>query len=193
MTPPSAEGAFTRRSARRRRALAPPGAIAARQNGSSGEEYRVGPGHPPREYQFRPGQSGNPNGGNGKSRSRSKLLRDLKAVFERALNEKVKRGERAEIMTKFEAGCKELATQFAEGDHRARRDVLAYAPKLGIDLTADRGDRRYVDENSEVELRQALLDRGIPTRLLPPIDAAGLEPPPDPPLPPNAEEREKAQ
>jgi len=27
------------------------------------QEYRVGPGHPPKEYQFQPGQSGNPKGG----------------------------------------------------------------------------------------------------------------------------------
>ena len=24
--------------------------------------YKVGPGHPPKEFQFKPGQSGNPNG-----------------------------------------------------------------------------------------------------------------------------------
>jgi hypothetical protein len=28
----------------------------------SDPEYRVGPGRPPKEYQFKPGQSGNPNG-----------------------------------------------------------------------------------------------------------------------------------
>jgi hypothetical protein len=131
--------------------------------------------------------SGNPKG----AKPKSKLLRDLKAVFERALNEKVKRGERAEMMTKFEAGCKELATQFAEGDHRARRDVFDFAAKLGIDLTAGRGGSdRHVDVRSEAEQRQALLDRGIPARLLPPIDEAGLEPPPDPPLPPDADKEE---
>lgn len=189
MKPFPTEGEVTRRSDRRRHARAPSDATTARQNGSSGEEYRVGPGRPPREYQFKPGQSGNPNGAKGKS----KLLRDLKAVFERALNEKVKRGERSEIMTKFEAGCKELATQFAEGDHRARRDVFDFAGKLGIDLTAGRSGDRHVNENSEAALRQALLDRGIPARLLPPIDEAGLEPPPDPPLPPDAEKEENKQ
>ena len=28
----------------------------------SEEEYKVGPGRPPKEYQFKPGQSGNPKG-----------------------------------------------------------------------------------------------------------------------------------
>lgn len=26
------------------------------------KSYKVGPGHPPKEFQFKPGQSGNPNG-----------------------------------------------------------------------------------------------------------------------------------
>lgn len=188
MKPPPGEDQITPHSKRRRHAPAPCDPTTARHNDSSGEKYRVGPGHPPREFQFKPGQSGNPNGGKGKSKSKSKakLLRDMRAVFERALDEKVKRGD----MTKFEAGCKELATQFAEGDYRARRDVFAYAPQLGIDLKAGRGSAGHREVSSEAEMRQALLDRGIPARLLPPIDEAGLEPPPGPPLPPDVEEEE---
>jgi hypothetical protein len=32
------------------------------QTGTSDQEYKVGPGSPPKEYQFKPGQSGNPKG-----------------------------------------------------------------------------------------------------------------------------------
>ena len=32
----------------------------------SDEEYRVGPGRPPKEFQFKPGRSGNPQGANRK-------------------------------------------------------------------------------------------------------------------------------
>jgi hypothetical protein len=186
MKPPPAEGEVTRRSKRRRHARASSDATTARQNVSSGEEYRVGPGHPPREFQFKPGESGNPKG----AKPKSKLLRDLKVLFARALNKKVKlqRGERAEIITKLEAGFNELASQFAEGNHRARRDVFDFAAKLGIDLTASQGNGRRVEASSESELRQALTDRGIPARLLPPIDEVDLEPPPDPPLPADIEE-----
>lgn len=168
----------TRRS-KRRRERKPGEAPVAPGAPSSGEEYRVGPGHPPKQYQWKPGQSGNPTGG----RRKDKLADDVKALFERALNEKVKlkRGERAEIITKLEAGFKELASQFADGDHRARRDVFDYAGLLGVDLTARQGKGRHVDVITEGEFRQALLDRGIPTRWLPPVDEAGLEPPPDAP------------
>jgi hypothetical protein len=40
------------------------------------QEYRVGPGRPPREYQFKPGQSGNPKGARRKPKS---IAPDLKA------------------------------------------------------------------------------------------------------------------
>jgi hypothetical protein len=171
------------RPSKRRRVPQPSEAPSSSHTPSANEEYRVGPGHPPREFQFKPGMSGNPKG----AKPKSKLLRDLKVLFARALNKKVRRGERAEIITKLEAGFNELASQFSEGDHRARRDVFDFAAKLGIDLTADRGSDRHVDVSSEAELRQALFDRGIPARLLPPIDEAGLEPPPEPPLPPDGE------
>lgn len=190
MKPPPAKGEVTRRSKRRRRhARAPTDATTARQNASPGEEYRVGPGHPPREFQFKPGVSGNPKG----AKPKSKVLRDLKVLFERALNKKVKLrpGERTRIITKLEAGLDQLGDQWAKGDRYARRDVFYYAEKLGIDLTASQGNARHADVSNEAEFWQAVRDRGIPLRLLPPIDEAGAEPPPDPPLPPDEDESER--
>jgi len=95
-------------------------------------EYRVGPGRPPREHQWKPGQSGNPRG------KRPSMLPDLKALFERALNNKVKltHGEREEIATKLAAGMDMLVDQFVAGDARARRDVIAFANLLGVDLAS---------------------------------------------------------
>ena len=162
-----------------------PNAAIASPNYSSDEEYRVGPGRPPREYQFKPGQSGNPKGAKPKAKS---PVPDLKILLERALNKKMKRGERDMVITKLNAGCNKLADQFADGDHRARRDVFDYAKILGIDFTARQGKARAADVITEAEIRQALLDREIPARLLPPIDEAGLEPPPDPPLPSDDED-----
>jgi len=100
-------------------------------------EYKVGPGRPPREFWFKPGQSGNPKGA---SRKRSSIAPDLKVLLERALNKgvKLRRGEREKIFSKAAVGIDALVNQFAKGDHRARRDLIVLAEKLGVDLTAGR-------------------------------------------------------
>ena len=103
------------------------------------EDYRVGPGRPPKEYQFKPGQSGNPKGARRKPRS---IALDLKALFERALSGKatLRQGEHQKIITKAAAGIEHLVDQFAKGDRHARRDLLALAERLGVDLVAGQGD-----------------------------------------------------
>jgi hypothetical protein len=103
------------------------------------QEYRVGPGRPPKEYQFKPGQSGNPKGARRKARS---IAPDLKALFERALSATVtlRQGERDKIMTKAAAGIEQLVNQFAKGDRHARRDIFALAATFGVDLVAGQGD-----------------------------------------------------
>jgi Family of unknown function (DUF5681) len=102
------------------------------------QDYRVGPGRPPKEYQFKPGQSGNPKGARRKPRS---IAPDLKALFERALSAKVtlRQGEREKIITKAAAGIEQLVNQFAKGDRHARRDLLALAARFGVDLMAGQG------------------------------------------------------
>jgi hypothetical protein len=109
------------------------------KTGASDQEYRVGPGRPPKEYQFKPGQSGNPKGARRKPRS---IALDLKDLFERALGAKVmlRQGEQERIITKAAAGIEQLVNQFAKGDRHARRDLIALAGKLGADLLAGQGD-----------------------------------------------------
>ena len=89
----------------------------------SDQEYRVGPGRPPREYQFQPGQSGNPKGAARKPKS---IAPELGAILERSLNGKVtlRQGEKEKIVTKIAAGIEQLVTQFAKGDRHARRDLF---------------------------------------------------------------------
>jgi hypothetical protein len=105
----------------------------------SDHEYRVGPGRPPKEYRWKPGQSGNPKGARPKPRS---IVPDLKALFERALSGKVtlRQGEQEKIITKAAAGIEQLVNQFAKGDRHARRDLLALAARLGVDLVAGQRD-----------------------------------------------------
>ena len=97
--------------------------------------YDVGYSRPPKQFQFKEGQIGNPEGINRKASASIAL--DLKALLERALNEKIKlgRGECDQIVTKAKAGVERLVDQFANGDARARRDLILLCEKLGVDLT----------------------------------------------------------
>src|SRR5262245_10535277 len=101
----------------------------------SDQDYKVGPGRPPREYQFKPGQSGNPKGSKRKPPS---MELDLKVALERALNKpiKVKQGEKERILSMAVAGIEQLVAQFVKGDRHARRDLIALADRLGVDLMA---------------------------------------------------------
>ena len=100
------------------------------------DEYRVGPGRPPKEHQFKPGQSGNPRGAKRKTQS---IAPDLMAALEKALNAKIKVDDREQLITKATAGIEKLVDEFAAGDRHARRDLIAVAKILGVDLTAGQG------------------------------------------------------
>jgi hypothetical protein len=102
------------------------------------DPYQVGPGRPPKEHQFRPGQSGNPSGARRKKSPTSSLLPDVKAILEAALRTKValQQGEKARVLTKLDAGIEQLVHQFASGDRYARRDLIVLAKQLGIDLVS---------------------------------------------------------
>jgi hypothetical protein len=154
--------------------------------------YSVGFRRPPKEHRFKPGQSGNPSGARATDTS---LAADLEALVKRELHSTadLPRGQREQIVTKLAAGIQTLVDQFVDGDYRARRDLLAIAEKRGIDFGARRAKARRVDPTNAAEIRQALIDRGVPQRLLPPTDDGGLDPPPDPPLPPDAEKENDKQ
>lgn len=104
------------------------------QNEAEGaDHYKVGPGRPPREHQWKPGQSGNPKG-----RKRNSPSADpaLKAALQRALNSRVtlKQGDREQVVSCAEAGIRQLVAQFARGDRHARRDLFTCAERLGVTL-----------------------------------------------------------
>jgi Family of unknown function (DUF5681) len=124
------------------------------QTETSDQGYKVGPGRPPKEHQFKPGQSGNPKGAKRKTPS---MAPDLKLALERALNKpiKLKQGEKERLVTMAVAGIEQLVAQYAKGDHRARRDLIALAEKFGVDLMA--GQQQAIQEalaiNQEAILR----------------------------------------
>jgi hypothetical protein len=120
---------------------------------AAAEPYKVGPGCPPKEYQFKPGQSGNPKGAKKKQPS---MDTDLKTSLERALNAKVtvKLGEKQRTMTKGQMGIEQLVNQYAKGDRHARRDVIDLAGRLGVDLTM--GQRQGIETALSVAQQQIL-------------------------------------
>ncbi len=125
----------------------------------SDEEYRVGPGCPPKEYQFKPGQSGNPKGAKRKSPS---LIHDLRKVLETVLNQKitVTQGESERIMSVWAAGMSQLSTRLAKGDRHALRDLIWLAEKLGFDLSTP---QKAPDETLAQD-HQAILDAYVARR-----------------------------
>ena len=112
----------------------------AADTGTSDQEYKVGPGRPPKEHQFKPGQSGNPKG---RKRKPPSIAMDLKALLGGALSNtiKLKQGEREQIVTMAAAGIEQLVVQYAKGDRHSRRDLFWLADKLGVYLVPDESSR----------------------------------------------------
>ncbi len=110
---------------------------------SVAKRYDVGYGRPPKQFQFKKGQTGNPEGINRKA----SIMPDLRAIFERALNARVlRRGERDKVETKAAVGIEQLVDQFAKGDPRARRDLILLCEKFGVDLTNRKALESALDE-----------------------------------------------
>jgi hypothetical protein len=99
------------------------------------DDYKVGPGRPPKETRWKKGApSPNPKG---RPRNNAALTPDVKKLFEKVLNRKVlmTRNGQQVALAKLELGFEQLANQFAKGDRHARRDVFTYAAQLGVDFT----------------------------------------------------------
>jgi hypothetical protein len=124
------------------------------------EGYRVGPGRPPKEHQWKPGQSGNPKGAKRKTRS---LIPELKEEFERVFSQKLKvtQGDRQRLISRWVAGLEQLSIQYAKGDRHARRDVFYFAEKLGVDLLTP---MKSSDDTLSTD-HQAILDAYVERRM----------------------------
>jgi hypothetical protein len=74
-------------------------------------------------------------------------------------------------MTKAAAGIAQLVTQFSNGDRYARRDLIALADKLGVDLTAGQvgaiGDAvaTLMSANDEAIIADFLRRHGVELKL----------------------------
>ena len=120
------------------------------------QSYLVGYRRPPKKYQFRKGQSGNPSG----KRKRASNAPDLKAQLERALNRAVtiRSGKLQKTYTKGAAGIEQLVDQFAKGDRNARRDLILLCEKLGVDLTNREALQSALEDAQSAEDEALLAD-----------------------------------
>jgi hypothetical protein len=118
--------------------------------------YKVGPGQPPKEHQFKKGApSPYPKG---RPRKDATYLPDIKKFIQDGLNKKVKvkSGENQLYLTRAELGIDQLLNQFAKGDRHARKDLMDIAAKFGVDLLA--GQRGKIEEALLLPSHQAILD-----------------------------------
>ena len=109
------------------------GAAASKNSAAPNAEYKVGPGCPPKEHQFKKGQSGNPKGA---KRKAPHLDPDVKKLLEQVLDRKItiSQGDKKRTLNLFSAGIEQLVTQFVKGDRHARKELFELAEKVGLDL-----------------------------------------------------------
>jgi Family of unknown function (DUF5681) len=129
--------------------------VTSQKQPRSPEAYDVGYGRPPKHTRYRKGQTGNPTGINRKSAAVTSA--DLQELLDRALNKKVRQGDRTRHMTRAAAGIEHLVAQFAAGDRHARRDVFALAKEAGIDLMRGQ-NKKVVMAALAAEDEQIILD-----------------------------------
>jgi hypothetical protein len=113
---------------------------------------------------FAPGFSGNPKGRKPKQPSNdSDHASELKRIVDKKI--KVKDGGKERTITKGTAILEQWTNQAAKGDHRARRELIAYAEKHGIDLFAgqqkaiQKGIAETARSSSAFILTEEVLDR----------------------------------
>jgi hypothetical protein len=112
-----------------------------------GQPYDIGYRKPPRHSQFKPGQSGHPQG-------RPRNAKNASTIVREALTAKVTLTEngRARSMSKLEVSVTQLANKAAGGDLKAigmvidlYREVEAEAAGRSQDKPLDQADREILD------------------------------------------------
>jgi Family of unknown function (DUF5681) len=126
------------------------------------DNYKVGPGRPPKQHTWKKGCP-SPNR-TGRPKKIPSMKPDLKKIFESALNETVTITDKnkKKILTKLALGIAQLVNQFAKGDRHARRDVFQYAVLLGVDLHAKEAIEEALGIDAQATV-DAFLQRHLPT------------------------------
>jgi hypothetical protein len=114
------------------------------------EADAVGYKRPPREHQFRPGQSGNPSG-------RPKGVRNFKSELREELSEvvTVRDGDREIEVSKQRALIKSLVAAAIDGNQRAAASVLA----MCVRMLADAEEDEAIESVGDCEIVEAFTKR----------------------------------
>jgi len=124
------------------------------------EPYRVGYGKPPRESQFKPGQSGNPNG-------RSKKPRSIRERFVRELERKVsvREGDRVRKVKKIDLWVRRVIADAIKGDHRAsllvRQMISANDEEIAAAVASEAIEELSAEDRAILDRHLALLKKDI--------------------------------
>jgi len=96
-------------------------------NADKNSDYKVGRGRPPKEYQWKKGQSGNRSG-------RPRKKRDQKSTFEGIINERVviREDGKERKVSKYDALIRSHLAKGIKGDTRSAKFIMDEAGRLGI-------------------------------------------------------------
>jgi len=92
------------------------------------KEYSTGYRKPPKEHQFRPGQSGNPRG---RPKRKYKTVKEIFTEISRELITITENGVSRKV-TKLEAFFKQIFNSGLQGKDRASKTILNYAEKYNV-------------------------------------------------------------
>ena len=115
------------------------------------DDYRVGPGRPPKHTRFKPGQSGNPKG-------RPKGRTNLVAVLERELMRMVEVSENGQTkrVTKQAALARSIIHRGIKGDHKSAELVMRHLAQISEAETAPSSSEFQADDELLERLRKRL-------------------------------------
>ena len=105
------------------------------------KEYPIGKGKPPKEHQFQPGQSGNPNG-------RPKGSKNVHQVLSKILNEQVTVTDAGKkmVVEKLEAAMRALVNKSFEGRPQSLK-LLIEVMKDGDDAIQQPAEDQFSDDD----------------------------------------------
>ena len=123
---------------------------------NKGEDYEVGYRKPPKETQFKKGQSGNPKG---RPKGSVNFIKSMEIELARPIV--ISTNGKQEIVTKIAAIAKQLTNKAAMGDMKAMPHVMKITEKIAMEhKRQDELANRTMEEMSDAELIALIKESG---------------------------------